>query len=93
MRIMTQLSFEGMRSSVALKDLATSLGFGFMGNLQEKITLWREKLEIRNQELGRQEPTQVAGVVSRMKEEGSLRGGCPAARVTRATAACAALAI
>jgi len=45
---MTQLSFEGMRSSVALKDLATSLGFGFMGSLQEKITLWREKLEIRD---------------------------------------------
>jgi len=48
MRIRTQLNLEGMRSRVALKDLATSLGFGFTGSLREKITLWREKLEIRN---------------------------------------------
>jgi len=30
MRTMTQPRFEGMRSSVALKDFATGLGFGFM---------------------------------------------------------------
>jgi hypothetical protein len=39
MRIMTQLRREGMRSSVALKDFATGLGFGFMAGLPEKITL------------------------------------------------------
>src|SRR6266550_1475206 len=30
MRTMTQPRFEGMRSSVALKDFATGLGFGFL---------------------------------------------------------------
>ena len=30
MRIKTKLNLEGMRSSVALKDLPTSLGFDFM---------------------------------------------------------------
>jgi len=45
---MIQPRFDGTRSSVALKDFATGLGFGFMAGLREKITLWREKLEIRN---------------------------------------------
>src|SRR5260370_17528995 len=43
MRTMTQLSLEGMRSRVALKDFATDLGFAFMGGI------WRDE-NFRKQE-------------------------------------------
>src|SRR5713101_531861 len=54
-----------------------------------------KKKKIRNKELGiRKTKFQPrGGRCSRMKEEGARCGGCPSARITRAKAACAALAI
>ena len=51
--------------------------------------------ETRNQKVGiRKTRIPPPGVrCSRMKEEGARYGGCPSARITRAKAACAALAI
>jgi len=67
---MIQPRFDGTRSSVALKDFATGLGFGFMAGLREKITLWREKLETRNQKLEIRKASMLPGGASLAAEVG-----------------------
>jgi hypothetical protein len=59
MRIMTQPSLEGMGSRVALKDLATNLGLGFMAGSAGKdntvaAKIRNRKMEDGNSKVGRQ---------------------------------------
>src|SRR6266404_3889637 len=91
MRTTIQPRFDGTRSSVALKDFATGLGFGFMAGLREKITLWREKSEIGMARMLPGGASLAAGVVE--NEGGGHTGACPSANGTRAKPASAALGV